>query len=336
MRRLFLLGVAACCACVLVAADSQPDQQGDRSFPEEDGVLQLKKSNFNRALRKHKQLLVHFCKLHAKTHTAWLSPARLQYTGKRDIIKERKTKIHLTQLHVDHFLVYTCLFLHVVDTPLSGEGNQITAAFKDAAAELQGSEVKLAVVDVTQEKDLAKQLNATGPPAVRLYLSGDKHNPVPCPGMWSKWQILQHSEFMELQFTPFINHCDEDCFFWRLKTVSVLIVIQFLTARHPSWPGWNAERGQLLTSSLISANQRPQRSSQWWDSLGWEAAVWVSFTFLLSDAVTLPQLNDLCVRRSSTTSTSVCSTLQPLTFLTLPLLWHRTRQLSANMVSHRM
>lgn len=69
-----------------------------------------------------------------------------------------------------------------VDAPLSAEGNRVTAAFEGAAAELQGSEVKLAAVDVTKEKDLAKQLNATSPPTIRLYLSEDKHNPVPCPG----------------------------------------------------------------------------------------------------------------------------------------------------------
>uniref|UniRef100_UPI003AAA917A protein disulfide-isomerase n=1 Tax=Centroberyx gerrardi TaxID=166262 RepID=UPI003AAA917A len=118
MRRLLLLGVTAFCLCVCVSADTQP---------EEDGVLQLKKGNFNRALRKHKQLLVHFY------------------------------------------------------APLSGDSHRVSAAFQGAAAELQGSEVRLAMVDVSKEKDLAKDLNATGPPILRLYLSGDKHNPVPCP-----------------------------------------------------------------------------------------------------------------------------------------------------------
>ena len=69
-----------------------------------------------------------------------------------------------------------------VDAPFSGAGHRLSVVFEGAAAELQGSEVKLAVVDVTKEKDLAKDLNATGPPAIRLYLAGDKHNPVPCPG----------------------------------------------------------------------------------------------------------------------------------------------------------
>lgn len=58
----------------------------------------------------------------------------------------------------------------------------MSAAFQGAAAELEGSKVKLAVVDVSKEKDLAKELNATGHPVIRLYLSGDKHNPVACPG----------------------------------------------------------------------------------------------------------------------------------------------------------
>lgn len=63
MRRLLLLGVTAFCLCVCITADTQPDRRGDKSIPEEDGVLQLKKGNFNRALKKYKQLLVHFCEL---------------------------------------------------------------------------------------------------------------------------------------------------------------------------------------------------------------------------------------------------------------------------------
>uniref|UniRef100_A0A3B4V0L3 Zgc:136472 n=1 Tax=Seriola dumerili TaxID=41447 RepID=A0A3B4V0L3_SERDU len=136
MRRLLLLGVTAFCLCVFVAADTQQNRQGEKSLPEKDGVLQLKKGNFNRALRKYKQLLVHFY------------------------------------------------------APLSGEGYRVSAAFEGAAAKLQESEVKLAVVDVTKEKDLAKDLNATGPPTIRLYLAGDKQNPVPCPVPQSSASIL--------------------------------------------------------------------------------------------------------------------------------------------------
>lgn len=145
MRTLLLLGVTAFCLCAFAAADKQPDRQADKSSPEKkkkeeaeegDGVLQLKKGNFNRALRKHKQLLVHFY------------------------------------------------------TPLSGEGHRVSAAFEDAAAELRGSKVKLAVVDVVKEKELAKELNVTGLAIIRLYLSGDKHNPVACPVPQSSASIL--------------------------------------------------------------------------------------------------------------------------------------------------
>ncbi|KAM9857019.1 protein disulfide-isomerase [Aulostomus maculatus] len=136
MRRGVLLGVMAFCLCVFAAADTQPKAQGDKSIPEKDGVLQLKKGNFNRALRKYKQLLVHFY------------------------------------------------------APLSGDGHRLSKVFENTADALQGSEVKLAVVDVTKEKDLAKELNATGPPNIRLYLSGDKHNPVPCPVPQSSTSIL--------------------------------------------------------------------------------------------------------------------------------------------------
>ena len=56
MRTLLLLCVTLCCLSVSVAGDSST------SLPEENGVLLLKKDNFNRALKQNKQLLVHFCK----------------------------------------------------------------------------------------------------------------------------------------------------------------------------------------------------------------------------------------------------------------------------------
>lgn len=70
-------------------------------------------------------------------------------------------------------------------TRLTVEGHRVSAAFEGAAVELQGSEVKLARVDVTEEKDLAKKLNFTGHP-IKLYLSGDIHNPAACPGTWKR------------------------------------------------------------------------------------------------------------------------------------------------------
>ncbi|XP_008404393.1 protein disulfide-isomerase isoform X2 [Poecilia reticulata] len=108
MKKLWLLLLGAMfCLCVSVAADAQLDLQGDTTIPEKEGILQLEKGNFKRALRKHKQLLVHFY------------------------------------------------------TPLTSEGHRVAAAFEAAAAELQGSEVKLAVIDVTKEKELVKKLHSS-------------------------------------------------------------------------------------------------------------------------------------------------------------------------------
>lgn len=76
------------------------------------------------------------------------------------------------------FSVFAC-----ADAPWSGEGHRVLEAFTGVIAALQGSDIKLAEVDVTKEKELAKELNATALPTIRLYLS-DKHNPVICPGMF--------------------------------------------------------------------------------------------------------------------------------------------------------
>ena len=85
--------------------------------------------------------------------------------------------------HIRQILIPTSsLFLS--DSPLTGEAHRVSAAFKDSAAVLQESEVKLAVIDVSKQRDLAKKLNGTGPPTIRLYLSGDIYNPVPCPGTY--------------------------------------------------------------------------------------------------------------------------------------------------------
>uniref|UniRef100_A0A3Q4AKY4 Thioredoxin domain-containing protein n=1 Tax=Mola mola TaxID=94237 RepID=A0A3Q4AKY4_MOLML len=137
MRRLLLLRMLlALCFCVSVNAGTKQNQNEQKSSPEKDGLLQLNKGNFNAALKKHKQLLVHFY------------------------------------------------------SPLSGESHRLLALFEGAAEGLQGSGVKAAVLDVSKEKDLAEELNATGLPTIKLYLSGDKYNPDVCPVPQSSNSIL--------------------------------------------------------------------------------------------------------------------------------------------------
>ncbi|KAK6301344.1 hypothetical protein J4Q44_G00294420 [Coregonus suidteri] len=74
--------------------------------------------------------------------------------------------------------------------PLSGDAQRLALAFRGAAEQLIGSEVKLGVVDVSKEPKLTKELNATTPPPLRLYLSGDRHNPVPCPDFQNSASIV--------------------------------------------------------------------------------------------------------------------------------------------------
>lgn len=130
---------------------------------------------------------------------------------------------------------------------------------------------------------------------------------------------------------------------WNIKGMNVFLLdlIKSLRARPPSWPGWRGGRDLLLTSSLISANQRPQRSWEWLGSLRWTPNVQL-FQLFTSD-VTLIKCPThyscaffLCVYRSWITTTSRCFMLQRLTFLILTLSWHRMKKLSANMASHMM
>ncbi|KAL1005253.1 hypothetical protein UPYG_G00056690 [Umbra pygmaea] len=144
MKTLLLLCVAGYCLHVfgLVASSadkhthSDADRDGSTVLAEQNEVLSLKKENFNRALRRHKQLLVHFF------------------------------------------------------APLSVDSQRLDLAFREAAEQLIGLEVKLGVVDVSKETKLAKELNATTPPPLRLYLSGDRNNPVHCPAFQSSASIL--------------------------------------------------------------------------------------------------------------------------------------------------
>ncbi|XP_046694308.1 protein disulfide-isomerase [Silurus meridionalis] len=76
--------------------------------------------------------------------------------------------------------------------PLSGESLGSILEFAKAASELNEikSSVKLGKFDVSKEKDLAKSLNVTTVPSLRLYLNGDKYKPVHCPVLKSSAAIV--------------------------------------------------------------------------------------------------------------------------------------------------
>ncbi|KAM9819167.1 protein disulfide-isomerase [Syngnathus typhle] len=84
---------------------------------------------------------------------------------------------------------YKQLLVHFY-VPLSADGRRLSEVFRGAAGHLQDSDVKLATVDVTKDKELAKELSATGPPSIRLYLFGEKSNFVACPVPQSSASIV--------------------------------------------------------------------------------------------------------------------------------------------------
>lgn len=128
-------------------------------------ILKLNRSSFDGALREHRQLLVHFCK------------RRWQF-GELDWPSRWPVHVSLCADSAETLADY-----------------RVAEAFDGAASELQGSEVTAAAVDVSEEKELAKELDATGHASIRLYLDGDRSSPEVCPGTWRDDSLLLSSSF---------------------------------------------------------------------------------------------------------------------------------------------
>lgn len=114
----------------------------------------------------------------------------------KTVYKEDKQSAHLGE-PLQNALLYIlrCVFatrskllqlllVPAVDAPLSGQSLGSILEFREAAGALKEAEsdVRLGGVDVKKEKDLAASLNVTIIPSLQLFLSGDKNNPVYCPG----------------------------------------------------------------------------------------------------------------------------------------------------------
>nr|XP_021331513.1 protein disulfide-isomerase-like protein of the testis isoform X1 [Danio rerio] len=109
-----------------------------------------------------------------------------------DSIVEDKDVLVLTKSNFHRALKqHEQLLVHFY-APLSGQSLGSILEFREAAGALKeaDSDVKLGGVDVKKEKELAESLNITTLPSIRLYLSGDKNNPVYCPVLKSSASIL--------------------------------------------------------------------------------------------------------------------------------------------------
>uniref|UniRef100_A0A8C1SD95 Zgc:136472 n=1 Tax=Cyprinus carpio TaxID=7962 RepID=A0A8C1SD95_CYPCA len=112
-----------------------------------------------------------------------------------DAILEDKDVLVLTNSNFKRALKpHNQLLVHFY-VPLSGQSLGAILEVREAAGALKEAEsdVRLGGVDVKKEKDLAASLNVTIIPSLQLFLSGDKNNPVYCPGnssasiiMWLK------------------------------------------------------------------------------------------------------------------------------------------------------
>uniref|UniRef100_A0A4W4FMV1 protein disulfide-isomerase n=2 Tax=Electrophorus electricus TaxID=8005 RepID=A0A4W4FMV1_ELEEL len=107
-------------------------------------------------------------------------------------ITEDKGVLVLTKSNFEWALMQHNQLLVQFYAPLSGESLGSILEFAKVATDLKEttSSVNLGQVDVSKEKDLAKELNVTSVPSLRLYLSGDKYNPVNCPALKTSTSIL--------------------------------------------------------------------------------------------------------------------------------------------------
>ncbi|KAL2086444.1 hypothetical protein ACEWY4_017503 [Coilia grayii] len=109
------------------------------------------------------------------------------------LIPDENGVIKLNKANFDQALQqYPPLLIHFY-APLSGESMGSIMEFSKAAAHLRdsGDVIKLGGVDVSKEKELAKELNVTAIPCIRLYLSiKHKHHPLHCPALRDAEAIL--------------------------------------------------------------------------------------------------------------------------------------------------
>ncbi|XP_053326756.1 protein disulfide-isomerase-like protein of the testis [Spea bombifrons] len=180
---------------------------------EEDNVLVLTSSNFGRALKENKYLLVKF------------------YVA------------------------------------LSGPSQTVKEAFSIAAGQLmkESSDVRFGQVDITQEKDLGKEFKITEFPTMKLFVGGDRKNPVDCKGVrtasafvtWLKRRMGESSVFLNTtdEFESFIRS-DKTTVVGFFKNLETKMVEHFSDAAKdvPEFPFARVSKDDILSHVGITTN----------------------------------------------------------------------------------
>ncbi|CAH2307173.1 disulfide-isomerase of the testis, partial [Pelobates cultripes] len=127
-------------------------------------------------------LLLSLCSAQeAKTHSKGTKVKK----HKHPKIKEDEDVLVLTGSNFNRALKENKYLLVKFYIALSGPSQTVKEEFSIAASQLkkESSDVRLGQVDITQEKDLGKEFKIKEFPTMKLFIDGDRSNPVDCKGV---------------------------------------------------------------------------------------------------------------------------------------------------------
>lgn len=89
-----------------------------------------------------------------------------------------------------------CVFV-CADAPWCGHCKQLEPLYAEAAGKLKEEEpaLRLAKVDATEEKELAEEFEIGGFPTLKLFVSGDRKQPVDFTGKHTHTHTGTHASF---------------------------------------------------------------------------------------------------------------------------------------------